>query len=190
MDITAGRGAVRGLGAPTQAGLAQTIAPTLAGMRQQRVENLMGARGQDIGVRGQDIMGLLELAGLTMPQVVGGQRGTGSQWQGGLCCFIFMESYGGLLDIVRKYRDEHMTDKNRRGYYRLADKIVPLMKKSQPFKWTVKLFMTTPMVSYGKYYYGKGKLGIIFKPIVKFWLKVFDWLGKGKFYVRSNGEVI
>ena len=69
MDVTAGRGAVRGLGAPTQAGLAESIAPTLLGLRQQDIQNRLGARGQDIG-------GLLELIGLAMPQLIGGQTST------------------------------------------------------------------------------------------------------------------
>ncbi len=106
------------------------------------------------------------------------------------CCFIFIEAYGGLLPIVRRYRDEHMTDRNRRGYYKLADKIVPFMKKSKLFKYMVKVFMTDPMVSYGKYYYGKGRVGLVFKPITKVWLNVFNWLGKNKPYTRKNGEVI
>ncbi len=81
MDVTAGRGAVRGLGAPTQASLAQSVAPQLIGMRQQGIENLLGAQGQDItaglGERGQTIGGLTELAGLVMPQLIGGGTGTG-----------------------------------------------------------------------------------------------------------------
>ena len=108
----------------------------------------------------------------------------------GGCCFIFIEAYSELLPIVRRYRDEHMTDKNRRGYYKVADKIVPLMKKSKVFKQVVKFFMTDPMVSYGKYFYGQGRVGIIFKPITKFWLSIFNLLGGKKKYVRSNGEAI
>lgn len=105
------------------------------------------------------------------------------------CCFIFVEAYSGLLPIVRRYRDEHMTDKNRRGYYRIADKIVPMMQKSKAFKWAVRIVMTGPMVSYGKYFYGVGKIGIIFAPVAKMWLKIFDLLGSGT-YTRKNGEKI
>lgn len=71
MDVTAGRGAVRGLGAPTQSSLAASIAPTLVDMRQQGISNQLGARGQDIA-------GLSELIGLAMPQLIGGQQSTGS----------------------------------------------------------------------------------------------------------------
>jgi hypothetical protein len=105
------------------------------------------------------------------------------------CCFIFISAYDGLLPIVRRYRDEHMNEKNRRGYYRIADKIVPIMEKSKMFKWLVRFFMTGPMVRYGKYFYGEGKIGIVFKPITKFWLGFFELFGK-KPYIRRNGEVV
>lgn len=64
MDQTAGRGAVRGLGPPTQTALGQAIAPTLVDLSTKR-------RGQDIGA-------LAELIGLAMPQVVGGTAGHGT----------------------------------------------------------------------------------------------------------------
>jgi hypothetical protein len=112
-----------------------------------------------------------------------------NQKGGGGCCFIFIEAYEGLLPIVRRYRDEHMNDTNRRGYYRIADRIVPWMRKSKTVKWIVRILMTGPMVSYGKYFYGQGRVGVYFKPIAKGWLKVFELLGK-KPYIRSNGEVI
>lgn len=70
MDLTAGRGAVRGLGSPTQSGLATALAPTLVDLRNQDIQNRTA-------VRSQDIAGLLELIGLAMPQVVGGQSSTG-----------------------------------------------------------------------------------------------------------------
>jgi hypothetical protein len=69
-DLAGGRSAVRGLGAPTAGSVAGAIAPTLVGLRQ--------------GERGQNIQGLLELIGLAMPQVVGGQRTRGRQFQFGL----------------------------------------------------------------------------------------------------------
>ena len=205
MDATAGRGSVRGLGAPTQTALAQSIAPALINLRQQDIGNLQSAlsgdigsqisqRGQDIGqilgVRGQDIGGLSELIGLSMPQIVAGQKSKQFGAQAGLCCFIFIEAHGSLLDIVRRYRDEHMTEKNRRGYYKVADKIVPIMKRSKAFKLLIRLVMTAPMVSYGKYYYGKGKIGLAFKPVAKLWLGMFDWIGGDTPYIRKNGEVI
>lgn len=70
MDLTSGRGAVRGLGAPTQQALATSIAPTLTNQRNQRVSNLAQALGIEQGFRGQNLGGLLELGTLAMPQHV------------------------------------------------------------------------------------------------------------------------
>lgn len=112
---------------------------------------------------------------------------------GGMCCFIFLEArYGnGTMDkVVRRYRDEHMTDVNRRGYYKLSEVLVPLMRKSKLVKFAVRAFMTDPMVSYGKYHYGEGKIGWIFKPVKNFWLKTFEYLGGDHKFIRENGELI
>ena len=74
-----------------------------------------------------------------MPSLVGagGTLGAASMMSGGSggfansalgslgCCFIFIAANGGVLHpIVRKYRDEHMTEQNRRGYYRIDRKSV------------------------------------------------------------------
>lgn len=112
---------------------------------------------------------------------------------GGGCCYIFLEArYGsGLMDsVVRRYRDEHMTPRNRRGYYKLSEVLVPLMRRSRMAKLAVRALMTDPLVSYGKYYYGEGKIGWIFKPVVNFWMKAFNYLGQDHEYIRENGEVI
>lgn len=112
---------------------------------------------------------------------------------GGGCCFIFLEArYGdGSMDgVVRRFRDERMTDRNKRGYYKLSEVLVPMMRKSRAIKAMVRFFMTDPMVSYGKYYYGKNKIGVIFKPVTDFWLRTFDYLGQDHQFLRENGEVI
>lgn len=191
MDLTASRGAVRGLGAPTQESLATAIAPTLEESKQNNINNLMNAIQTQIAeLTAKGGLGL-ELAGLQMPQPYVGSEGKQSSMSSPGCCFIFIEAYDGkLLDVVRKFRNERITERNRRGYYRLADKIIPLMQKSKFFKGMVKFCMTDPMVSYGKYYYGIGKLGFIFKPIGLFWMFIFNYLGRKNSYIRKNKEVI
>lgn len=112
---------------------------------------------------------------------------------GNSCCFIFLEArYGnGVMDsVVRRFRDEHMTVKNRRGYYKLSDVLVPLMRKYVIVKLLVRLTMTDPLVAYGKYHYGENKWGKIFTPIKNFWLKTFEYLGGDHKFIRENGEVI
>jgi hypothetical protein len=138
---------------------------------------------------GQKVAGLEDNSTATTLTQVFDPVGTGIKQVENWCCFIFISAYDELLPIVRRYRDEHMNEKNRRGYYRIADKIVPLMSKSKIFKWIVRFFMTGPMVSYGKYFYGEGKIGVVFKPVAKFWLGIFELFGKQP-YIRKNGEVV
>ena len=109
------------------------------------------------------------------------------------CCFIMLEARygdGTMDDVVRRYRDEHMTARNKRGYYKLAEVFVPLMRKYPVFKWLVTKTFADPLVSYGKYYYGQNKHGVLFAPVKVFWMKVFDVLGADTEFVRENGEVI
>jgi len=124
----------------------------------------------------------------------GGSSGGGSSGSsGGSCCFIMLEArYGdGTMDeVVRRYRDEYMTDRNRRGYYRMAEVLVPLMRKSKTFKWIVTKTFADPLVSYGKYYYGQNKHGVIYSPLKNFWMKVFDVVGGDTKFIRENGEVV
>lgn len=113
---------------------------------------------------------------------------------GGGCCFIFLESrYGnGAMDkVVRRFRDENMTDQNKRGYYKLSEVLVPLMRKSKVVRFLVAATMTTPLVAYGKAHYGEGsRLGLLLAPIKNFWLKTFNYLGQEHTFVRENGETV
>lgn len=112
---------------------------------------------------------------------------------GGGCCFIFLEArYGtGVMDsVVRRYRDEMMTDRNRRGYYKLSEVLVPLMRKSRVIKGLVQLTMTSPLVAYGRYHYNRWLPGAVFKPVKDFWLWLFDYLGQDHEFIRENGEVV
>lgn len=116
-----------------------------------------------------------------------------SRPKSGGCCFIFLEArYGnGTMDkVVRRYRDENMTVRNCRGYYRMAEVLVPLMRKYPLAKLAVRLLMTDPLVSYGKWYYGEGRIGWIFAPVKTFWLGVFDLVGGDHEFIRENGEVV
>ena len=123
----------------------------------------------------------------------GGSSPSASSAAGGGCCFIMLEArYGdGTMDeVVRKYRDEHMTERNRRGYYKVAEVFVPLMRKSRMFKWVVTKTFADPLVSYGKYYYGQNKHGVIYSPVKNFWMKVFDTVGSDVEFIRENGETV
>jgi hypothetical protein len=97
---------------------------------------------------------------------------------------------GTMDEVVRRYRDEKMTDRNRRGYYKVAQVLVPLMRKSKIAKWIVTKTFADPLVCYGKWYYGQNKYGWIFKPVEKFWMNVFDAVGGEVEFIRENGEVV
>jgi hypothetical protein len=110
-----------------------------------------------------------------------------------ICCFIMLEArYGdGTMDkVVRRYRDEKMTERNRRGYYKVSEVLVPLMRKSKAAKWIVAKTFADPLVCYGKWYYGENKYGWIFKPVERFWMGVFDTVGGEVQFIRENGEVV
>jgi hypothetical protein len=80
MDITGGRTATRGLGAPTQTALAQTIAPTLVGFRQKEQDRLVQEQQIQQQQQAMQLQSLLELAGLSMPQLIGGTEGSARQF--------------------------------------------------------------------------------------------------------------
>jgi hypothetical protein len=114
-----------------------------------------------------------------------------SKEEGGGCCFIFIEADDGVLHrIARRARDELMTPKNRRGYYKLSEVLVPLMRKSPVVKFLVKWGMVNPMISFGKWKYGENKIGKLFKPVADFWFNTFDYLGGDHPFKRENGEMV
>lgn len=120
-------------------------------------------------------------------QSTGQQKAAGSNVS---CCFIFLAGAGQLSSSVRRYRDSHMTMRNRRGYYWLADRLVPLMERSRAIKYLVNLLMVRPMTYYGDYYYNKDPIGFIFAPITQFWLIVFTFLGYRSLYCRRGTEEV
>lgn len=151
-----------------------------------------GSSGGGRGAPGAPGLGVNSGGGFaTGPGGTAGVGGTGSG--SSACCFIMLEArYGdGTMDaVVRRYRDEKMTDKNRRGYYKLAEVFVPLMRESRIFKFFVAKTFADPLVSYGKYHYGENKHGWLFKPVEKFWMKVFNTLGTDTKFIRENGETV
>jgi hypothetical protein len=123
----------------------------------------------------------------------GASGGAGGAGGGAGCCFIMLEvRYGdGTMDtVVRRYRDEKITERNKRGYYKLAEVFVPLMRESKLFKFMVAKTFADPLVSYGKWHYGQNKHGWLFKPVEKFWMKVFNVLGTDTQFIRENGQTV
>jgi len=109
------------------------------------------------------------------------------------CCFIMLEGRygdGTMDDVVRRFRDEHMTERNRRGYYKVAEVLVPLMRRSRIVKWLVQTTLCDPLVSYGKWHYGENLHGWLFAPVKSAWLGLFHTVGGDTEFVRENGEYV
>jgi hypothetical protein len=80
MDVTGGRTAARGLGAPTQTALAQTVAPTLLELREKEQGRLVQEQQLQQQQQALQLQSLLELAGISMPQIIAGQEGSARQF--------------------------------------------------------------------------------------------------------------
>ena len=115
----------------------------------------------------------------------GGQSSSAMGANMSLCCFIFLESYNGKLPWwVRECRDQMAPEcsKRREGYIRMANRLVPWMKKSRVVRWMTDKFMVDPITKWGGYYKqvpGYDKCWV-YKPFVKFWFAVWTKLGNRK----------
>ncbi len=113
----------------------------------------------------------------------------------GLCIIVTActDPHSPEVQIAREYRDKHMDLDQIRGYYMIAEKVVPLIKQSDLFKKIVKRVLVDSLVDYGKSALGKQEAKPrLFSTMVS---RAFLWLcGKiGKTretFVRCNGEVV
>ena len=154
------------------------------GRADQSLQDSLAARSAGITQAG--FPAGISIAGLGAENAGKGGGGGG----GGLCCFIVLEANDGVLpDVVRRYRDEQCTPRKRRGYYRAAEVLVPLMQRSRLAKQAIRWLMVKPLTSYGRWFYGESKWGFVASPFKWAWLGLFSLLGYGKF-VRKSGEII
>lgn len=123
----------------------------------------------------------------------------------GGCCFLFRHARhrDGTEDwVIREYRDSMTTTQQMRGYYKMSEFLCPLMDRHAWIRYAVKWLICDPLVAYGKWFYrdheyyadkkkGLGhKLGWLFAPVKKFWLKTWEHLGDEFEYIRWNGEIV
>lgn len=111
-----------------------------------------------------------------------GSQGSQSVGMGvNLCCFIFMESYNGNLPwYVRAYRDQHAAENTPRrlGYVRMSRWLVPAMRTSRTVRTLTNWLLVRPLTCYGKWKLAGGRIGWLFRPLVSFWFKVWETIGK------------
>jgi len=111
-----------------------------------------------------------------------------------LCIIITAATspYSYEVNLARVFRDEFLGPITLRGYYMIADKVVPLMRKSALFKKIVKKHLIDHLIKYGEWVFGMSKR----QPhksttITKNFLKLCRFFGSFKsFYIRSNGEIL
>jgi len=112
----------------------------------------------------------------------GAQSGSTGSWSVNLCCFIFMEAYNGTLpEVVRRARDVLGTDVTRQGYRRMANWLVPLMKKSKVVRFLVNVLMIKPLITYGEGYFGEENAKRWWKvctPFRHFWFTLWEKTAK------------
>jgi hypothetical protein len=98
-----------------------------------------------------------------------------------LCCFIFLESYNGVLpESVRQYRDMAAPESSarRKGYISMSRWLVPAMRVSSVSRWLTNHLLVKPLTRYGEWFYGKNKTGWMFWPVKQLWFKIWEVTGK------------
>ena len=167
-----------------------------------------GGAGQSQPNQGNGMaMGMGGMAlGAGMGMAAAGGAGGGAAMGGlGCLCQIFMEGRhrDGTMDwVVRKYRDENINVRNARGYYKMSEVIVPLMRKNKLMRLFFFLFFIQPCFLWARWHYrdeikqrgekaGWGaKIGWVFGPVKRFWEGLCYYLGQDHPYIRWNGELL
>lgn len=94
------------------------------------------------------------------------------------------------VEITRAYRDKYMTKDEIRGYYMLADRIVPTLRKNKMLRTLTKKNLVDPLVEYGVHKLYHAYCRKKSERIAKAFLGTCWFLGKLRSsYTRSTGEV-
>jgi hypothetical protein len=96
------------------------------------------------------------------------------------------------VNITREYRDKYLTPEQLRGYYMIAQKVVPAIAGSAAVKWFVKRFLVDNLIAYGRHALGKGpRPGLSSTLITRGFLALCNAVGSRKpSFVRVNGEIV
>ena len=110
-------------------------------------------------------------------------------------CIMVTACHGeesGEVDIAREYRDKHMSKEQIRGYYMIAERIVPGMVDDK-FRQQIKSEIVDPLIEYGKWRLGKTKdtPSETAREVTAMFLDACRSTGaECTSYVRYNGEVV
>jgi len=95
------------------------------------------------------------------------------------------------VNLTREYRDKFMDADQLRGYYMIAEQVVPKMEKSEKVKYLVRRYLVDNLIEYGSFALGQSvKSGWRAALISTAFLALCRIVGKTrKHYQRANGEV-
>ena len=125
--------------------------------------------------------------------VIGGAIGSvvGNLFRG---CIIISAIHGRdseEVDIARRFRDSFLDLPTLRGYYFLADRVVPLMELDPNFKQHVKQTLVDRLIRFGRAFFAKKQADNIDTNTTINFLTLCRCLGlQMTSYHRLNGEVI
>jgi len=96
------------------------------------------------------------------------------------------------VEIAREYRDKFLDADQLRGYYQIAEKIVPLIESNGTIKRLVKKWLVDRLVDYGAVVLGKKEKTLLRSSwiVSRAFLSLIRTVGKMREqFVRCNGEV-
>jgi len=111
-------------------------------------------------------------------------------------CIIVTAAHGLDSDevrVARTFRDKECSKAELRGYYWIADRIVPLMEAHEDVKEFYRETLVAPLIAYAKWYLGETREkpdALAFGVVKNFRQSCIDAGATMKEYVRSNGEII
>lgn len=116
----------------------------------------------------------------------------------GGCLGIFLLTSAALhsevseakIHDLRSYRDTHMSETQKRGYYKASEFLIPVLEGSKTLQVIANNVILKPMVQYGESFEKNKKPSFISKVLTKTYLKTFDLIAGSKKFQRLNGEWI
>jgi hypothetical protein len=96
------------------------------------------------------------------------------------------------VNIAREYRDKYLSSQQLRGYYIIAEKVVPFINSHLIAKLIIKKLLVDNLIEYGRHELGMtDKSSYLSKVISKTFLGLCERVGnKRESFVRYNGEVV
>ncbi len=96
------------------------------------------------------------------------------------------------VGIAREYRDRFLDAETLRGYYMIAERVVPAVERSKAMKRIVKRVLVDNLIAYGRHVLRNGPSpGVVSEVVTRAFLGLCRACGKRRTaFVRCNGEVV